>query len=483
MAEDKGITAKKSENFSEWFTQVVDKADLADTRYNVQGFIVHKPWSFRILRKITNMFEHELERDEHDPVLFPLVIPEENLKKEKEHFKGLAPDVFWITEKGITGEKLEKRLALRPTSETSFYGMYSLWIRSHRDLPMKRYQSVSVYRHETVTRPFLRGREFLWIEAHNAFETHDEALKQVKGDIENMKKIISGELGIPIIFFKRPPWDRFVGADETFAADTLMPDGKVLQLGTTHDLGQKFSVPFNIRFIDKKEEEKFVWQTCYGPGIWRIFAALIAHHGDDRGLVLPFDVAPIQIAVVPIFYSDKDRKEAMKKSSKLKSSLGKIYRVRVDDGEKTPGEKFNHWELFGVPIRIEVGAKETKGKFVTLHRRDTLEKEKVPDKQIGKRIKQLSEEIFVNLKGKAERFLEANIRSPKNRHDFLRDMEDGGIARVTFCGREECAKEIQNETKGAKVRGTLFGNQEKALGKCIYCNSSAKEVVYIAKQY
>ncbi len=481
MVEEKGITVRKSQNFSEWYTQVVEKADLADTRYNVQGFIVHKTWSMKIIREIYKLFENELEKTGHEPVLFPLVIPEENLKKEGEHF-GLVPDVFWVTEKGI-GERLEKKLALRPTSETGFYKMYALWIRSYRDLPLKKYQSVSVYRNEPVTRPFLRGREFLWIEAHDAFETHEEAVRQIDEDMENMKKVIWENLGVPISFFKRPHWDRFLGAEETYATDVLIPDGKVIQVGSTHDLGQKFSIPFEIKFVDKKEQEKFVWQTTYGPGIWRIFASIIAVHGDDKGLVLPFNIAPIQIVIIPIFYSDKDKKEVMKKCNKLKSSLGKIYRVEIDESEKTPGEKFNHWELFGVPARIEVGAKETKGNFVTLYRRDSITKENVSDKQISKRIEKLSEEVLENLKIKARTFLESNTKSPKNRHDFLRDVSKGGITRAVFCGREECAKEIQNETKGAKVRGTLFGKNEKALGKCIYCNHSAKEIVYIAKQY
>lgn len=481
MAEEEGIRARKSENFSEWYTQVVDKADLADTRYNVQGFIVHKTWSMKIIREMFKLFERELEKTGHEPVLFPLVIPEENLKKEGEHF-GLVPDVFWVTEKGI-GERLEKKLALRPTSETGFYQMYSLWIRSYRDLPLKKYQSVSVYRNEPVTRPFIRGREFLWIEAHDAFETHEDAMKQVHEDVENMKRVVWEELGIPISTFKRPHWDRFLGAEDTFASDVLFPDGKVLQIGSTHDLGQKFSIPFNIKFVDKKEDSKFVWQTTYGPGIWRIFAAVVAVHGDDKGLVLPFDIAPIQIVIIPIFYSDKDKKEVMKKCDKLESSLGKDYRVKLDDSEKTPGEKFHHWELFGVPARIEVGAKETKGNFATVYRRDSMTKEKVSDKALAKRIEKLSGEILENLKSKASSFLESNMKSPKNRHDFLRDVGKGGIVKVAFCGREECAKEIQNETRGAKVRGTLFGKHEKALGKCIYCNHSAKEMVYIAKQY
>lgn len=483
MAEQEGLTVKKSQNFSEWYTQLIEKADLADVRYNVQGFIVHKPWSFRIIREITKMFEYELEKTGHEPVLFPIVIPEENLKKEGKHFTGFAPDVFWVTEKGITGEKLEKKLALRPTSETSFYSMYSLWIRSHRDLPVKMYQSVSVYRHEPVTRPFLRGREFLWIEAHDAFETHEEALKQISEDVENMRKIIWEKLGIPIIFFNRPSWDRFVGADESYAADTLLPDGKILQVGTTHDLGQRFSIPFGIKFLDKDEQENFVWQTSYGPGIWRIFAALISIHSDDKGLVIPFSIAPLQIVIVPIFYSEKDRKLVNKKCQKLKKQLEKKYRVEIDSREKTPGEKFNDSELKGIPLRIEIGSKEVKGNFATLSRRDVGAREKIKDKELVEKIENVGEEILKNLKKKSMEEFNRKISSAKTKNDFFKILDAGGIARANFCGRENCAKEIQNFTKGAKVRGTLFDKKERALGKCIYCNREAKEVVYIAKQY
>lgn len=481
MAGQEGIRAKKSENFSEWYTQVVDKADLADIRYNVQGFIVHKTWAMKIIRQIYRLFEDELEKGGHEPVLFPLVIPEENLKKEGEHF-GFVPEVFWVTEKGV-GEKLDKKLALRPTSETAFYQMYSLWIRSYRDLPMKKYQSVSVYRNEPVTRPFLRGREFLWIEAHDVFETHEEVEKQISEDLKNTEKVVWESLGIPVSFFKRPHWDRFLGAEETYAADVLIPDGKVLQVSTTHDLGQKFSIPFNIKFLDKKEESKFAWQTSYGPGVWRIFAALISVHGDDKGLVLPFSVAPTQIVIIPILYSDKERKEILKKCQKLEKALSKDYRVKIDDSEKTPGEKYHKWEMFGVPIRIEVGGKEAGGNFVTVCRRDTMSKDKVNDKSLAKNIEKISEEMIESLKKKAKDFLDASMKSPKNRHDFLRDIGSGGIVRVAFCGREDCAREIQNETNGGKVRGTAFGKDEKALGKCVYCNRSAEKVVYIARQY
>ena len=480
MSKKQGITVNKS-NFSEWFTQVVDKADLADIRYGVQGFVVHKTWSMRIIKQMISMMEAELEKDGHEPVLFPLLIPENYLKKESEHFEFL-PEVFWVTHKGAH-EKLDKRLALRPTSESSFYPMYSLWIRSHRHLPMKKYQTVTAYRNEPVTRPFIRGHEFIWIEAHDAFATHEEALEQVDRDVANMKTVMTEKLGIPVISLKRPEWDKFLGAKDTFANDILMPDGKVLQVGSTHDLAQKFSVPFDIKFVDKEEKENNVWQTCYGPGIWRMFAALISTHGDDKGLILPFEVAPVQIVVIPILHSDKDSKKIMKKCKTIEKSLGKKFRVYLDDTNKKPGEKYNKWEMYGVPFRIEVGSKEATGKSVTLSRRDTGAKTKVPEKTLDKKIEKIAGDMLKTLRDGAEKHLKSNTKAVKNKNDFLRCSEKGGIVKASFCGSANCAREIQNYTSGVKVRGTAYGKNEKALGKCIYCNKSAKEVVYMAKQY
>jgi prolyl-tRNA synthetase len=481
MSQEEGITAKKYQNFSEWYTQVVDRADLADTRYNVQGFIVHKTWSTRIIREIVRLFERELENAGHEPVLFPTVIPEENLKKEGDHF-GFVPEVFWVTERG-QGEKMEKKLALRPTSETAFYQMYSLWIRSWRDLPMKKYQSVTAFRNEPTTRPFLRGREFVFVEAHDAFETREEALAQIEKDRENMRSVIWERLGIPVMFFKRPPWDRFLGAEETYTTDVLLPDGRVVQVGSTHDLGQKFSKPFGIKFTDRNGNENFVWQTCYGPGIWRMFAALVSVHGDDRGLVLPFEIAPIQIVIVPIFYDDDGKKDVLKKAESLSKKLSKKYRVHVDLTQKTPGEKYHHWEMFGVPFRIEIGSKEAGGGFCTVCRRDTMKKDKVTDKALSDHIERASMDMLESLKKKAREWLDSRIYSPKNRHDFLRDVSKGGIVRAPFCGTEDCARNIQNETGGTKVRGVSTEKVEKAMGNCIYCTRSAKQIAYMAKQY
>ena len=477
-----GITVKKKENFSEWFTQVITKAGLADQRYNVQGFIVHMPWAMRIIREIYRLFEQELERTGHEPVLFPLVIPEENFEKEKEHVEGFKPEVFWVTEAG--NDKLERRLALRPTSETAFYQMYALWITSWRDLPLKLYQSVSVYRYEKTTRPFIRGREFLWIEAHDAFATHRQALRQVREDMENSRKVIWEQLGIPFLFLKRPPWDKFKGAEDTYAADTLMPDGRVLQISSTHDLGQRFAKAFGITFMDKNGKEKYVWQTCYGPGVWRILAALVAIHGDDKGLVLPFRVAPVQVVIIPIYYDEEEKKLVMKKCRRFYLKLKRRnIRVLVDTRDKTPGWKFNDWELKGVPIRLEIGRREVEQGFVTIFRRDLKKREKVPDDEVVDRIYELAEEILDNLKNRAKKFFEENIVSANSKKGLVKAIKEGKIVKISFCGKEECAEDMRETTNGAKVRGTSLDFKEGDYGKCVWCGQPARYLVYVAKAY
>src|SRR3989344_1238951 len=265
----------KEKNFSEWYTEVLKAAELVDIRYNIKGFSVHRP-NMAITEKVMYQdMETDLEKTGHKPTRFPSVIPEENFNLEKEHVEGFVPGVFWVTHGGKT--LLEEKFALAPTSETAMYKMYAQWIRSWRDLPLKIYQSRQVWRYETkATRPLIRDREFHWIEAHDVFASREEAEEQVNEDMRTTERVLGEKWGLAFHFFKRPEWDKFAGAVNTFAADTLMPDGSVLQLPSTHLLGQNFAKPFNVKFLDKKEKEQYAWQTCYGPAISRIFSALIS---------------------------------------------------------------------------------------------------------------------------------------------------------------------------------------------------------------
>jgi prolyl-tRNA synthetase len=485
-ANPEGITVKKDDDFSEWYTQIVQKAELADIRYNVKGFIVFRPWSVLAMDRMSDLMECELQRKGHLPVLFPAVIPESNFKIESKHVEGFLPEVFWISEVGSEGKKLEEKLALRPTSETAMYKVYSQWVRSWRDLPLKIYQRCQVWRYETkATRPFIRSREFYWIESHDVFATKEDAVKQVKEDMETTENVIHEKYCIPFLFFERPEHDKFPGAVHTYAADTMMPDGRALQLPSTHLLEQNFSKPFGIKFVDKDEKEKYAWQTCYGPCISRIFAAVVAIHGDDKGLVMPPEISPLQVIIVPI-YNTKNRKEILKKAEQLMKSLeSACIRVSVDDRENyTPGWKFNHWELKGVPIRMEIGPRDIKNKEVVLVDRSTGKKKKVKEKDIIKSVDKSLEKIQVYLMKKADKYFSDNLHTAKDKDDLKKILDEkGGFVKIEWCGDIKCADAIKEETTGGVMRGTLFGKKEKASGKCIWCGKPANQTVYISKQY
>lgn len=485
MAEEEGITVKKEENFSEWYTQVVEKAELADIRYNVKGFVVFRPWSVMSMELMYDLMEKELQSKGHKPAWFPAVIPEANFKKESSHVEGFSAEVFWITEAGSEGKKLEERLAMRPTSETAMYKMYSIWIRSWRDLPLKIYQRCQVWRYEgKATRPFIRGREFYWIEAHNVFATREEAEAQVREDMEMTEEIIHKKYAVPFLFFKRPKHDMFPGAVYTCAADTLMPDGRALQLPSTHLLGQNFAKPFDVKFKDKEGSEEYGWQTCYGPCISRIFAAIASIHGDDKGLVLPPKISPVQVVIVPIF-NDSNKDMVMKEAESLKSTLDD-FRIELDSRDDyTPGRKYNYWELKGVPLRIEIGPRDIEKKQFVLVRRDTGEKESVEQSKAKISVKGALKKMQKDMIKKADKFFKKNIReagSMEKLKTILR--EKGGLVKIHWCGDVECADYIKAETDGGIIRGTLFnGKDEKKKGRCVHCKKETDQIVHIAKQY
>ncbi|HDI06635.1 MAG TPA: proline--tRNA ligase [Candidatus Aenigmarchaeota archaeon] len=479
MEKPRELNAKK-EDFSEWYLQILEKAELIEDRYNVKGFNILRPWLMEIIDKIYEIWEEELKNKGHKKVLFPTIIPEENFEVEKEHVEGFAPEVFWIDRAG--NKKLERKLALRPTSETSFYSIYPFWIRSHLDLPLKLYQSCSVFRYETkATKPLIRTREFLWIEAHNAFATEKEALNQVKEDMEITKKVYH-KLGIPFLFFKRPEWDKFKGSVFTFAADTILPDRKRLQLPSTHYLGQNFSKPFNIKFVDENEKENFVYQTCYGPPISRTVATIISLHSDDFGLILPFFLSPIQIIIIPILKKGKEN-EILKYCEEVKKIL-QDYRVEIDKRDKSAGSKFYEWELKGVPARIEIGEKELEKKEICLFRRDKREKVSIEMEKLIEKIKELEKEIEENLKERANKFFEKAISEADTKEELERKTTFGFV-KIPFCSRdaegERCATELKDI---CEIAGTLYPEEEKPKNKkCVVCGKEAKVYVYACKSY
>lgn len=487
----RGLTVKKDENFSEWYTQICSEegADLADIRYGVQGAIAHKPWAFRILRRLYELLEEEVEDDGHEPMLLPTMIQEENLNKEKEH-AGFSPEVFWITEAG--DKKIENRLALRPTGETQIYPMYALWIRSYNQLPFKRYQSrITVFRNEMTTRPFLRGREFMFFETHDVFKNHENALKQIDVDMKIMKDVIEKKLKIPFLFMRRPSWDKFKGANDTYTSDTLMPDGRNSQLSSTHDLGTNFAKAFDVKFIDENNKEQYGWQTCFGPGIWRIMAALIGIHGDDKGLILPSEVAPYQIVIVPILFANKEEenKKVLNSSEVIKEKLHeKGYRIFIDKSDNSPGYKFNEWELKGVPLRIEIGPKDVNNKSVVISRRNGEEKKSVKvediEKVIDEEIKLFEEILWKN----ASKQFKGRTKQTTDYNEMKKLLEDKfGYVKAPLCSIEKDGEPCGNKIKedaSAVILGTEHGKDNSIDNeKCICCGKPAKYWVYVSRSY
>jgi len=482
MKEKTTFNISKSGDFSNWYSEILNKAEVTDIRYGVKGFVVIRPWGARIIEKMYKIYESALRRTGHDPSLFPTVIPEENFKKESNHVKGFKPAVFWLEK-----SQGEERLALRPTSETAFFQMYALWIRSHRDLPLKIYQRANIFRSETkATRPLIRSREFYWIETHDAFATKKEAESQVKEDIEMTEAVMHRIFGVPFIPMRRPEWDKFPGADYTIGSDSIMPDGKIIQQPSTHMLGTNFSKAFDVKFIDEKEKENYVWQTCYGPAISRIMASVISVHGDDNGLILPFAVSPIQAIIIP-FHSKDSKNKVDEEAQKINMELfNDNIDSQVDGSEKRPGEKFFYWEMKGVPFRIEIGEKELSSKKATVFIRDTKEKIQVELKDLSEEIKNLGAEYDARLISKADEFFKNKIISCKDKSSIKKAIDSGKIARFNFCSLGEqgkkCAEFIEKELQ-ARVMGTRGDKVEKPIGKCAFCDKKAGVVAYAGKSY
>jgi prolyl-tRNA synthetase len=474
------------ENFSEWYNSIIKDARLCDLRYNLKGFVVIQPNAADVMGRMYRIYEDALEARGHRKAYFPSLIHEKNLETEKEHVEGFAPEVFWVTEAGKN--KLEERMLMRPTSETAIYPMYALWVNGKSDLPLKIYQSCQVWRYETkATKPFIRTREFHWIEAHDVFATEAEALAQIDEDMRMAEDIIHGSFGIPFIFFKRPQWDKFAGAVDTFAADTLLPDGKTLQLPSTHNLGTNFAESFGVKYMDDDGQEKYAHQTTYGPCISRIFAALIAIHGDNKGLILPFHLANVQVAIIPIIRKGNEEK-VLPFARELKETLSKRFRTALDDSENTPGFKYNYWELNGCPIRIEVGERDIDSGKAVVARRDTGEKAQASFEELPAYITELGKQINASLKNAAD----SDFAALQNSADTLEELKSaldsgGGFVRVPFCSdsmeAEPCAEKAKDYCS-ANIRGSKHQGEGKPGGKkCIGCGKDATIYLYAARQY
>lgn len=479
MSEQLGITVRKKEDFSEWYTQVIQKAGLADYA-PVGGCMIIKPLGFAIWENIQKILDKKFKETGVKNTYFPLLIPEKLLKKEAEHFKGFVPECAWVTHGGHS--KLSERLAIRPTSETIMYETFSKWIRSYRDLPLLINQWCNVLRWETkATKLFLRTKEFLWQEGHTAHRTKERADKRMRMMLKVYKEFVEEYLSIPVLEGRKSEKEKFAGALTTTTIEALMPDGKALQMGTSHNLGQHFARVFDIKFIDEDGKEKYVWQTSWGVST-RMIGALVMVHGDDKGLILPPKIAPIHVVIVPISFENDEK--ILHKSREVKDVLEKEgYTVELDDREGyTPGWKFNDWELKGVPIRIEIGPEELKNKQLTLFRRDTSERVRIPEDELISKLESTLTAIQSDMFKKAKRFLKEHITTVKTYEEFKRVVaKKGGFVRTCWCSNQECEERIKEET-GATIRLIPF-EEEEVFSSCIYCGKKAKHVVYFAKSY
>ena len=478
MSKEVGITVSKNDNFSEWYTQVIIKAELVDYA-PVKGLIVLRPDGYSIWESIKESLDSKLKETGHRNGFLPVLIPESLLAKEKEHFEGLNPEVFWVTHSG--NSELGDRLALRPTSETLAYSLFSKWIRSWRDLPLKiNFWNTALRAEIKGTKPFLRTSEFLWQEGHTVHATKDEAEKEVADILELYKKTIEEELAVPVITGKKTENDKFVGAVYTDTLESLMPDGKALQMGTSHFLGQNFSKPFDVKYLDETNTETFGWQTSWGVS-WRLIGGMIMTHGDDKGLILPPKIAPIQVVIIPIYTND-DKDSVIQKSRQIKDDLSKIdLRVHLDDREQlTPGFKFNDWEMKGIPIRIEIGPKDIAKKQVVLARRHNRTKTSVNmdslTEEISSELKNIQKEMF----DAAKKILDERVVRVSEYQKFKEELDNGKMIDCSWCGNQTCEDKIKEET-GADIR--VIPSDNTKAETCIYCKNSGTTNVLFARGY
>lgn len=432
------------------------------------------------MERVRRRLEELLEEDGHKPMLFPLVATEENFGREAEHIKGFKQEVFTVTMGG--GEGVERALILRPTSETIIYPMFSLWLKSHADLPLKVHQSCEIYRYETkATRPLYRVREVPWNEAHTAHQDREDAERQFRKAVEIYSKVLR-ELGISYLLLRRPDFDKFAGAEYSVAFDAWNPDGRVNQVATIHSLGTNFARVFEIVYERRDGGKEYAWQLCYGMGYSRVLAAIIAQHGDDVGPVFPPEVAPIQVVIVPIPYKGRER-VVLDYARRVHSLIGGSYRVCLDDREEaTPGEKFFHWERMGVPLRIEVGPREAEAETVTLVRRHEEGREAVALRELVPHIRMVFEEMSKTLLERSSRVMRELVVDAKEIGEAAEAIEQRKICRASWCGSTECAMKIK-ERVGGEIRGSRYDVKEEPTSPCIGCGDKATEVVYIARAY
>lgn len=467
----------QSEDFSRWYTDVIMKADLVDYS-DVKGCMVIKQYGYGIWELIQHEMDARFKATGHKNAYFPLLIPESLLKKEAEHVEGFAPEVAWVTHGG--GEELQERLCIRPTSETIICSMYSKWVQSYRDLPILLNQWANVLRWEKTTRPFLRTSEFLWQEGHTVHATQAEAEEETVKMLGVYREFAENVLAIPVITGQKSEKEKFAGADHTYTMEAMMLDGRALQMGTSHNLGQNFAKGFDIQFLDKDGTLKYPWQTSWGTST-RMIGGLIMVHGDDRGLKLPPKVAPIQCMVIPIAAHKEGVTEKSREIYEQIKAAG--IRADIDERDQSAGWKFNDCELRGIPLRIEIGPKDIENGCAVLVRRDTFEKITVSLNQIAQTVEEMLEAVHKNMLESARKFREQHTFIAHDFEEFQKGIEQGrGFVKAMWCGETECELAIKEKT-GVTTRCMPFEEHEHISDVCVHCGKPAKKLMYFAKSY
>ncbi len=459
--------------FAQWYTDVVLKTDMVD--YGpVKGTMVIKPYGYAVWENIQAYLNKEFRRVGVENAYFPMLIPESYLKKEAEHVEGFAPEVAVVTHAG--GEELNEKLIIRPTSETIICDMYAKWIKSYRDLPVKMNQWCNVLRWEKTTRPFLRTSEFLWQEGHTVYSNHDDAVEDTQIMLKIYADCLKNLLAIPTLTGRKTEKEKFAGAVATYGMEAIMKDGKCLQAGTTHDLGQNFAKSSNIRFLNKEGNLEYGYSTSWGVST-RLIGALVMVHGDERGLRMPPNVAPVQAVIIPI----ASKKEGVvEKCEEVQASLENSgLRIKLDNSNNTPGWKFNEYEMKGVPLRLEIGPRDIEKGVATAVRRDTHEKVQLNLNNIVNEVKELLTDIQNNMYRQAEENFNNAIVETDDFDTLVNEINNKKVALSYHCGNKECEEEIKNKTT---IKTRVIHSYDET-HTCIYCGKTSKYRVYFGKQY
>ena len=472
-----GLTIKKEDNFTEWFTQLMIKAELADYS-SVSGCIIYRPAAYALWEKIRDACDEEFKKIGVQNSYFPMFIPENLFSKFGEHVKGFAPEVAWVTHGGKT--KLGERLAVRPTSETIMYDSYSKWIRSYRDLPLLLNQWNNVVRWEFNNPiPFFRGREFLWNEMHTVFATEQEALEHGKKVMEAYGKITKDLMAIPAIYGRKTESEKFAGGVFSEKNHTYLPNGRVIEGTCFHHDGQNFAKAFNIKFQDKDESESYVWQNTHAIST-RMLGTMLALHSDNNGVVIPPKIATNKIVIIPLFFKGKE-KTVLEKSKELFDKLKTFEPIIDDRKELSAGRKFAEWELKGIPVRIEVGPKDVEAKEYIVKSRISEEKLKIKENDLEKSLEKIMGDMQNELYNRAEKLLLENMSETNNKEELTKLINEKKMVKVPLCKNPKYEESIKSEISGAKA---LFITDDKVTNeKCIYSREKADYFVYFGRTY